>query len=492
MSPSQLFARFERRFAEQVPALGLAVFRIAFGLVLMLEVAQLLYFRELVFVEVPALAGRPQWTAAVLVAWLAALVLLVLGLLTRVAAAASYLFTLVTLDRLGLYAYHHDYLVTGVGFLLLFLPVSRALSLDRWRAERARRRRGEPPLGPATASVLAYDVPVYLTLGLVYFDSGLRKLASPMWRAGLGLWQPASAPYNTFFDWSPLLDQELLVRGLGYAGLVFEVAFLFLIGFRRLRWPLLAGGLVLHLGILAVFGIPLFALGMVSLYVLLVPPEFWARWARHPASGGAAAAGASVPAAAVPFAAGRRIAVAVFLALATLGQAFCLLDHGLFARATAPIRKTPAFASTRQLLRQVAGITSHSVFMDSRHRPYRRILAVVYVDPDRGEIWLPLLRRSGHAAQYATGRQLGFWVHGVCADGASRERIRDAVRQLTAFWSARHGVSLDAARFRIRAKTLEPAKGWEPGLLRRQRARRWRAVGTASWTAGRFAFELKP
>jgi len=126
MSPSQLFARFERRFAERVPALGLAVFRIACGLVLMLEVAQLLYFRELVFVEVPALAGRPQWTAAVLVAWLAALVLLVLGLLTRVAAAASYLFTLVTLDRLGLYAYHHDYLVTGVGFLLLFLPVSRA------------------------------------------------------------------------------------------------------------------------------------------------------------------------------------------------------------------------------------------------------------------------------------------------------------------------------------------------------------------------------
>jgi hypothetical protein len=255
-----------------VPAVGLAVFRVLFCSILMLEVGQLFVFRHLIFDDVPFVEPGPGVGAWRLAIWMLVIALLVVGLWTRVAAVANYLLAISTLSPLTLFEYHHDYVIVGVSFLLIFLPVSRALSVDRWRA-----RHGRAPERPTSVPLAAYDVPIFVILGLVYFDSAPQKLSSPMWRAGLGFWQPVSAPYNTMVDASWLLDQYWIVVGLSHITLLFELLFLVLVWSPRPRVPLLVVGAGLHLSILVFLALPLFALGMASVYALLVPAEWWRR-----------------------------------------------------------------------------------------------------------------------------------------------------------------------------------------------------------------------
>ncbi|WP_375419054.1 DCC1-like thiol-disulfide oxidoreductase family protein [uncultured Hymenobacter sp.] len=276
----QLFSKFQQVYDKQVDGLGLAVFRIAFSGVLLAEVLHLFYFRHLVFDIIPFVEVAEIGSTVPLLLWQAVLVLLMLGLFTRLAALANYAFLLVIFASLKSYGYMMTPVYIGMGLLFLFLPISRRLSLDRLR-QRLRYStpsfRYEPR---ATVSQLAYYVPVVVGIGFVYFDSALYKLTSPLWLAGLGMWTPLSLPYETIIDSTPILNQEWLVRFLGYVTLAFELFFLLLLPFRRLRpWVLLIG-VGLHLGILFTLPVPLFSLGFLSLYLLIVPANWWGRLLR--------------------------------------------------------------------------------------------------------------------------------------------------------------------------------------------------------------------
>jgi hypothetical protein len=111
-------------------------------------------------------------------------------------------------------------------------------------------------------------------VGLFYVDSVLWKLGSHTWTSGLGFWRPAVLPQLTRVDLGPLLDNRTVVLVLGYGILVFEGTFLVLMWFRRLRLPLMALGMALHLGIALVFPLTVFGLLMTALMLLLLPtPE---------------------------------------------------------------------------------------------------------------------------------------------------------------------------------------------------------------------------
>ncbi|TDN37713.1 DUF393 domain-containing protein [Hymenobacter sp. UV11] len=273
-----LYDKFKQVYTKQVDGGGLAIFRIVFCAVLLAEVAHLFYFRHLIFDVIPFVEGAEIGFTTPLLLWMATLVLLGLGLYTRPAALVNYGFALILFSSLKTYAYMMTPVYIGMSFLFLFLPISRRLSLDRLRLKlrySGPRFRYEPP---TTVSQLAYYAPVLVGIGFVYFDSALYKLTSPLWLTGLGMWKPLSLPYETPFNYSYLLNQEVLVKFLGYLTLVFELVFLFLYPFRRYRPWLLLIGLGLHLGVLVSLPIPLFAVGFSSLYVLVVPAGWWRRW----------------------------------------------------------------------------------------------------------------------------------------------------------------------------------------------------------------------
>lgn len=264
---------------RQVPAVGLGVFRFLFALVALQEIVFLYAFRHLIFDPVPYLDIASPSVHVALVLWGMAVSCLALGYRTRAAAVANYLFWMVFTVFTPMWKDFDggfDQLMLGSSFLLIFLPSERALSLDNLRLKwllSTPSHRFEPT---RTVSVLAYFLPLALSLGLVYLDSAIHKLSAEFWRNGLGPWLPSSLPYYMSpLDMSWLLNLELVQKLIGYSILVFQFLFPFTLYFRPFRLPLLAMGVLLHGGIIVSLNVYPFGFGMLVHYALLVPFSWW-------------------------------------------------------------------------------------------------------------------------------------------------------------------------------------------------------------------------
>ncbi|MGH6636222.1 MAG: DCC1-like thiol-disulfide oxidoreductase family protein, partial [Gammaproteobacteria bacterium] len=266
---------------KRVPATGLALFRILFGLVALSEVVFLLYFGHLVFDPVPFIEVASPMIPFLLLLWGIAAVHLVLGRYTRAAAVVNYLFWVVFIVFTPMWQDFDggfDQLMTGTGLLLIVLPTERALSLDRLRLKLKHSTTAEHYDPPLSVSVLCYYLPLAISLGLLYFDSAVHKLYAEFWRNGMGAWLPSSQPYYmSGIDLAWLLNNELVQKVIGYSVLVFEFAFIFVLYFRRFRVPLLVFGIAFHLGIIVSLNIYPFGFGMLIHYLLMVPFSWWRR-----------------------------------------------------------------------------------------------------------------------------------------------------------------------------------------------------------------------
>ncbi len=270
----------ERGLNRSVSATGLAVFRILFGLVVLHEILFLLVFRHLIFDTLPYLDRASPVLHYFLVIWAGVATCLTLGYRTRWMSLWNYLFWVIFVVYTPMWQDFDggfDQFMTGSSFLLIFLPAGRALSLDNLR----QRLRHDPVFRPVetpppVVSILAYQLPIAIALGLLYFDSGLHKLSSEFWRNGLGAWLPATMPYYmSALDMSPLLDTRWLEQTIGYSIILFQWVFLFLFWFRPFRVPLLLLGATFHGGIILSLNIYPFGFGMLVHYALLVPFGFW-------------------------------------------------------------------------------------------------------------------------------------------------------------------------------------------------------------------------
>jgi hypothetical protein len=243
------------------------------------EVAQLFAFRRLIFDDVPFVSPPSLGVGFCLGLWLIAIFAIMVGSRTRLACVMNYALSIQFFGSLTTYEYHADHVYTTINFLLIFTPIAERLSLDRWLAA----RRGAPVPSRETVSIWHYHTLLLAGVGLVYFDSFFWKIGDPMWRQGLGVWLPMSLPHDTWLpaNWlTRLLNRPWIMLAASHLTLALEFAFIFLMWSRRLRPALLALGLTFHFGILIAFPIPLFALVMISLYALLVPPEWWSRAAQ--------------------------------------------------------------------------------------------------------------------------------------------------------------------------------------------------------------------
>ena len=169
-----------------------------------------------------------------------------------------------------------DTFMIGVGFFMLFMPGDRALSIDTLRYKLSTPFRHYSTYPTPVVSNLAYIIPTIICLGFLYFDSAVHKLFAEHWRNGLGSWLPSTQPYYvSALDMSSLLNNEILVKSIGYTILIFQFSFLFLFAKRQLRPIYLLIGLGMHLGITLSLNIYPFGLGMIICYALLVPFSWW-------------------------------------------------------------------------------------------------------------------------------------------------------------------------------------------------------------------------
>lgn len=255
-------------------AKSFAAFRIAFSLFLLVFIAHVTYYRPLIFNSIPHLAFNPFPAKLFLLLWITVSGFLLVGWQTRVNAVINYLFIIIAtfvFSNTGSGSFNDDLLRIG-GFLLIIMPTERNFSLD---ALLKNIRYGANPVKPVSS--LYYTAALLVSLGLMYLASGITKLYSPMWLKGLGLWIPASMPYNKWHSFDFFLNLEWLMRGINYVTIIWELAFVFVLFSKNKSWFAITG-VLFHLVIAALFPFPLLCFGPILFYVLFIPDSFWRRF----------------------------------------------------------------------------------------------------------------------------------------------------------------------------------------------------------------------
>ena len=296
--------------ARPVSSASLAVFRITFGVAMVLNVA--LYVPELVgsyYVEPNVLFPYPpfEWVAPppgagiylVYAAMAATGVLIAVGRWYRPATLAFLaLHTWVFLLDSTHYQ-NHEYLISLLALLLALLPADRRWSLD------ARRRpdRASDTVPAWTVWILRFQI------GVPYVFGGIAKLNGD-WLRGepLRMWLAARTEVEPV---ATILTTDWVVWAMAYGALVLDLTVVGFLSLRRTRVAAFAVVTCFHLMNVWLFGLFIFPWLMIASTLIFFPPDWperlaawWdARMAPDPTPSVAGKASAAEAAAARPSAA---------------------------------------------------------------------------------------------------------------------------------------------------------------------------------------------
>jgi len=257
---------------------ALAVFRIAFGLMVAVSAVRFLaygwvneffvrptfHFTYWGFAWVPALTA--PWIHAVFVALAVLGLCVALGLFYRVAIVLLFVtFSYVQLVDVTTYLNHY-YLVSLLAGLLCFIPAHRAFSVDAWRKPSLRR-----DWLPAWCTYL-----LRFQVGVVYVFAGLAKLTSDwlLHAQPLQIWLSARTGLPVV---GPFLDHPWVAYGAAWAGFLFDTTIVAFLLVRRLRPFAYVVVLGFHAATLALFPIGMFPVIMVTAALVFFDAS-WPRW----------------------------------------------------------------------------------------------------------------------------------------------------------------------------------------------------------------------
>ena len=516
---TKIFNKGKRCYKKKVDGIGLAIFRIFYSIVLLLEIGQLFYFRHLVYDKIPYLEVSEIEFAIPLLLWALSVFFILVGYQTRIAALINYILSLVCIGTISSYEYHMFYAYMGINFLLIFIPVSRCISLDSLLSRFSYTDFYSKPKSKEEVSILSYYLILLVGVGFVYFDSILFKLVSENWMSGLGMWLPANLPMITHFDSSWMMNQKSVVLFLGYFTIVFEFLFIFLFWFKKFRVPLFIIGMGLHLGILIEFPIPWFALGMIAVYLLLVPNSFWRKYIFKKKKIVLIYLESFFRKTPLKYIINKvenspnkvtqintsyddfkfNLIMASFVSL-ILMQIMVSYSSPLIIK----FRKEAGFhntsldilirkcsSGTKMISHRLLGITNHGVFMDNHFDNYNHIIAITYENNDGAEEWLPIIRQDGTVGNYLYGFNWVKWSWRVNAPDIENKNLEKGIRDFTAFWAEKNQVDLIQARFNILVKRIEIPEEWKKDFLKNQMKKPWIKGGSVEWINYNFVANIK-
>lgn len=261
----------------------LAGLRIGLGLVLLVQWFTFWTYRDLFFGRfglvqwVIAHAGRipyiPTFTdlwyswgpygvsadgvvSVILVIHLIGILLLLIGLNTRMAALGVWL-TLVIINESGAFSiYGLGSMELIASFYCLLMPVGQVLSLDGLLRQQEK-----------TTSVAAtYSIIVLRThLCVIYATAGISKLIGLQWWTGDALWRALSFPAFAQFDVTPFASVPAVFAILGIAAMGIQFFYPVMVCYPRTRAPWVLLTEMVHVGIGAALGLWLFSAMMIVL-----------------------------------------------------------------------------------------------------------------------------------------------------------------------------------------------------------------------------------
>jgi uncharacterized membrane protein YphA (DoxX/SURF4 family) len=182
------------------------------------------------------------------------LVLLMLGLFTRISAVAALFFQLLLIKSIHLYEYGIDGYTTFALFYCCIFPVGAVYSLDNKR------------LGSRhTPHHMPYLFLLRAHLGIAYFFSGFDKVIGITWRNGEALWKALhSHNYYSLFSLDFLAHTPFFIIS-GWATILLEMGYILFINLRITRKYWLNAIILLHIFIAFFMGLFFFSALLILL-----------------------------------------------------------------------------------------------------------------------------------------------------------------------------------------------------------------------------------
>lgn len=217
-------------------------------------------------------------------AWLACLgvfALMTLGLFSRTTSVLAWIIIVSTVRRVPIALFGFDQILSTLALYVAATGASgQAFSLDRFlrRYREARlnaaivRPKGQRVVSPTSpgkpeptvSANLALRL-IQLHLAFIYGMAGLAKLQGPSWWSGMALWGTMTAGEFAWLDFTWLAAWPLVLNALTHGSLALEIAYPVLIWFGATRPLMIAGAVLLHLGIAMVSpGLAEFGLAMIA------------------------------------------------------------------------------------------------------------------------------------------------------------------------------------------------------------------------------------
>lgn len=283
---SHLRTQEQTWLSQPVSIIPLVIFRMAFGLLMFASTVRFVtngWVRE--FYIDPRFHFTYRgfgWVQPLPAPWLYGVFALIgiatlciaVGLWYRISMGIFFLlFTYVELLDKAYYLNHY-YFISVLSFLLLFLPLNGACSIDAWRRERPMRT-----VPQWTVAALRLQV------GLVYFFAGIAKL-KPDWllhAMPLRIWLGANTDFPLI---GPLFDYSATAYIMSWAGAAFDLTVPFLLLWRRTRPFAYVAVILFHLMTWRLFAIGMFPWIMMASALIFFSAEDWQRlhtWIRIPA-----------------------------------------------------------------------------------------------------------------------------------------------------------------------------------------------------------------
>lgn len=268
--------RLNTYFNLEIKTAPLAVFRILFGVMMLLSIirfwangwiAKLYLEPEFHFSYYGFEWVRPLGDLTYLIFALCGLAALgvALGFKYRLSIILFFLsFTYIELMDKTTYLNHY-YFVSCLSFLMIFLPANRWFSLDALKPGFARQKVPRWTVGA-----------IKLMLGIVYFYAGLAKLNSD-WLAEampLKIWLPSKYDLPLLGD---LMQQEWVHYAFSYSGAIYDLIIPFLLLGSRTRWFAFGLVVVFHALTRVLFPIGMFPYIMIVSSLIFFSPEFHER-----------------------------------------------------------------------------------------------------------------------------------------------------------------------------------------------------------------------
>jgi Vitamin K-dependent gamma-carboxylase len=273
-------------FAEQSPT-PVALFRIVYGLLisatlLLLRPDWLAWFGSHAWLSLPTMhqlepgprldvfAIIPQNDAlidALFWIFLVSAMLLTVGFLTRFNSVLVFL-CLNSIQQRNLYITHGgDTFLRVAGFFLIFAPAGAAFSFDRLiRIWRGKEGAEILPRTPWAQRMIQFE------LSLLYFVTFCWKLQGAPWIQGSALYYVFHLDEFQRFPLPSWLLQPAMLKLATWFTLALEFSLGVLIWIKKLRYPLLAIGLLFHLFLEYSTNVPMFQWDVLSAYILFIDP----------------------------------------------------------------------------------------------------------------------------------------------------------------------------------------------------------------------------